>query len=103
MTINDKSSQNRCPLRQLLSLLNQLLSRHATSVLSSWPGLRQLRRLAPAQLPESPSGFPQAQQCPPAAAELSFVVIHQLHLIISATRSPVAAQSGHWVHAEKRF
>lgn len=33
------------------------LRRHTTSVLSSWAALRQLRRLAPAQLPESPCGL----------------------------------------------
>jgi len=44
-------------------------------VLSSQPGLRQLRRLAPVCLPESPSGFPQVAAMPTAHDSMSFNVI----------------------------
>jgi len=47
-------------------------------VLSSRPGLRQLRRLAPVQLPESPSGLPQARQCSSDQAGFVMFVIYCL-------------------------
>ena len=60
----------------------------------------------PTHLPNSRkalAGFPQVAAMPDCPAELSCIVIRQIHLIISITRVPVAAQSGHWVACRKRL
>jgi len=76
------------------------LRRHTTSVLSSRAALRQLRRLAPAQLPENPCGLSAGATMPDCPAELSFIVIRQPHPTTSAAgcQSPRSPDIGS--HAE---
>ncbi len=69
-------------------------------VLSSRPGLRQLRRLAPARLPESPSGFPQARQCSSDQAGFLLFVVYCNSLTFSAIRPWFAWSAGHWGHVK---
>ena len=78
------------------------LKRHTTSVLLTWAALRQLRRLAPAQLSESPSGFRRSQQCPTARPSCHF----QLSASLIQPPAPQVASrraAGHWVACRNVF
>jgi hypothetical protein len=80
------------------------LRRHTTSVLSSWAALRQLRRLAPAQLPESPCGLSAGRNNARLPGRVCQFLSSASFIRSSAPTSPIiAAQSGHWVVCRKRF
>ena len=79
------------------------LKRHTTRVLLTWAALRQLRRLAPAQLSESPCGLSAGRNNArlPGRVPISY---HPLALSDSLRyQSFHRRTAGHWVACRKRF
>ena len=71
------------------------ISKACSRVLSSQPGLRQLRRLAPVCLPESPKAFRRSRQCPRLTTPCHLMSSKLTRLcLVSSRREPWTLNAG---------